>query len=379
MIDHRQIYSTRALKTYVLNARKGALHGLCTLFHTARKAVRTYAIPLAAPLLAGLPSSSFAAGMPEQTLRISGYRDYLEFSHPVSMGLAKFSEILSANNHGQLQLEIRSPRPGSRPAQQISALRRTTLQKGDPQIMLQATTGLVDLVDEFGLLDLPFVIRNERQADALLDGPFGAKLLATLPEQGLVGLAYWENGFRHMTSSKAPITSADDFKGLKMRVIPSPMFTQPFETIGAQTLAMPFASLYQALATKTVNAQDNYYSQIVAGKLHQVQGYLSETHHSYSALIVLINKGVWDQLTPTEQRILRDAAIEAGNYQRHLNRQANRAARVRLKSLGMMINTVPAAELNRLQSLTEPVTERLTRDYDPSIKKLFEDELRKAD
>ncbi|SOY69425.1 TRAP dicarboxylate transporter-DctP subunit (fragment) [Cupriavidus taiwanensis] len=243
--------------------------------------------------------------------------------------------------------------------------------------MLQATIGLADVEKGFGLIDLPFTLSNEKQANALLDGPFGTTLLDRLASRNLIGLAWWENGFRHMTTSTGPILHADSFNGLRIRVIPSPIFVESFKEIGADPIPLPFSELHAALKSRSVAAQDNFYSQIVTGKLYEVQTYLSVTHHSYGAMALIASKRFWDTLAPVDQALLRDAAGEAGQYQRRLIRDENAKMRADLEAQGMRINELNPAEFIKLSERVRPVLARIARDYDSSLLNLYQVELDK--
>ena len=166
------------------------------------------------------------------------------------------------------------------------------------------------------------MVSNFKQADALLDGPLGKALIAKLPEKGLVALGFWDLGFRNVTNSKRPITKGEDLEGLKLRVIPNPVFLETFKTFKANPVPMPFAELYNALESKAVDGQENPFAVILSNKFYEVQKYLSATNHVYAANIMLISKRFWDRLSPAEQKMLQDAANEARDYQRQVSRDA---------------------------------------------------------
>ena len=197
------------------------------------------------------------------------------------------------------------------------------------------------IVKEFTLLDIPFSFCKAEQVDALLAGPFGQALMSKLPEKGLVGLAVWETGFRNFTNSRKPIVNVDDLKGLKLRVIPNPMFIESFGALGTNPVPMPFPELYGALESKAMDAQENPFSVVLTSKFYEVQKYLSVTNHVYTANPVVISKKVWDKLSPADQKIVQDAAVEAGAFQRKLSREAPSGARKELETKGMQVNDVP--------------------------------------
>ena len=240
-----------------------------------------------------------------------------------------------------------------------------------------ATTSLAGIVKEFGLVDFPFSVSTFEQADALLDGPLGQALIAKLPEKGLVALGYWDLGFRNVTNSKHPITKAEDLDGLKIRVIPNPVFLDTFKAFKANPVPMPFAELYGALESKAVDGQENPYAVILSNKFFEVNKYVSATNHVYATNPVQISKRFWDKLSPAEQKLLQDAAIEAQNYQRVVSREAAAKAVGELKAKGMLYNEIAPAEQARMGAIVKPVLEKFTASYDPAIVKLYNDELAK--
>src|SRR4051812_940074 len=175
--------------------------------------------------------------------------------HPVSFGVQKFAEILLAKSGGKLKIrEFASSQLGNE-LQQQSALR------GGTQEMLSAsTTSLATVVPEFGLLDFPFIVGTTEQAQALARGAFGKAMIDGLPQRGLVGLGYWGLGFRNVTNSKHPIAKLEDFSGLKLRVIPNPVYLESFSAFKANPVPMAFGELYSALETRTVDGQENPYT-----------------------------------------------------------------------------------------------------------------------
>jgi tripartite ATP-independent transporter DctP family solute receptor len=290
--------------------------------------------------------------------------------HPVSAGTQKFAQIVDQKSGGKLKVrEFPNSSLGSELQQQ------SALQGGTQEMMSASTTTLVGIVKEFGVFDFPFLFANEKEADAMLDGPIGKRLLDRLPEHGLVGLAYWENGFRNVTNSKRPITRAEDLDGLKIRVMQNPVYMQAFKTVHANPVPMAFGELFTALETRTVDAQENPYSIILANKFNEVQKYLSITRHSYNTFIVLVSKKFWDQLSPTEQQILQSAAIEARTFERDLSRSESAKALAELKAKGMAVNEVAPAEIARMRQMLKPVSEEFAASYDPAFMRDFNAEM----
>src|SRR5262249_43311874 len=153
------------------------------------------------------------------------------------------------------------------------------------------------------LWDTPFLFSNVTEADAVLDGPIGEKVMAKLQEKGLVGLVYWENGFRNLTNSKHPVNKLEDLNGIKLRVMQNNVFLDSFKTLGTNAVPLAFSELFTALETGTVDGQENPFNTILSSKFYEVQKYLTITNHVYSPWIVLASKKWWDQLSKAEQKV----------------------------------------------------------------------------
>jgi len=290
--------------------------------------------------------------------------------HPVSMGVKRFAELVAAKSGGKMKVqEFPSSTLGNEMQQQ------SALQGGVQEMTAPATTSLAGIVKEFGLIDFPFSVSTYAQADALLDGPLGQALIAKLPEKGLVSLGYWDLGFRNVTNSRRPITKPEDLEGLKLRVIPNPVFLETFKALKANPVPMPFTELYGALESKAVDGQENPFAVILSNKFFEVQKFVSATNHVYATNIILVSKRFWDKLSPAEQKIMQDAADETRTYQRQVSRAAAQKAVAELQAKGMQFNEVAPAEQARMAQIAKPVTDKFAASYDPTIVKLYNDEL----
>jgi tripartite ATP-independent transporter DctP family solute receptor len=221
---------------------------------------------------------------------------------------------------------------------------------GAQEMMVGSTATLVGITKEMALWDTPFLFNNAREADAILDGPIGQKVMDRLQGAGLVGLVYWENGFRNLTNSKRPVQKMEDFDGIKLRVMQNNVYLESFKTLGANAVPMPFSELFGALETKTVDGQENPYNTILSSKFFEVQKYLSVTNHVYSPWIVLVSKKWWDGLSKDEQKVLMDAAKASRDFERKDTREEAGKALAELKAKGMQVNELPAAESARMRA-----------------------------
>ena len=227
---------------------------------------------------------------------------------------------------------------------------------GAQEMMVGSTATLVGITKEMALWDTPFLFSNVKEADALLDGPIGERIKAKLQDKGLVGLVYWENGFRNLTNSKRPVNKMEDFDGIKLRVMQNNVFLTSFNTLGANAVPMSFSELFGALETKTVDGQENPFNTILSSKFYEVQKYLTVTNHVYSPWIMLVSKKWWDGLSKDEQKVLNDAAKISRDFERKDTREEASKAVADLKAKGMQVNELPRAEADRMRN-------KLTRVY----------------
>ncbi len=272
-----------------------------------------------------------------------------EKSHQ-GQGVAKFVELVKAKSHGEIDIKPYYSGALGNDVQVTSALQGGTIEFTVPQ-----TTTLTGMVKAYEILDFPFLFKNDAQAEKVLDGPVGQKLLETLPAHGLVGLAYWENGFFNATNSKHSIAKAEDFEGLKFRSIQAKITQETIKALGANPVPLAVPELYTALETRTIDGQGTPNAVIAALKLYEVQKYLSITRHSYGAFIPLVSKAFWDKLTPEQQQILKDSAVEARTYQRQVARAQAQSAKETMAKHGMEINEVSDAEHDRMRERVQPV------------------------
>ncbi|RYE37505.1 MAG: DctP family TRAP transporter solute-binding subunit, partial [Hyphomicrobiales bacterium] len=226
--------------------------------------------------------------------------------HPHGVGAERFAELVSKKSGGKLAVRLY---PGGTLGSDMQVV--SSMQGGTIDLSVMVPGSLAGVSKDFGLFDLPFMFRNATEADAVLDGPFGAKLMELLPPKGLVGLSFWDHGFRNFTTSRKPIVTADDFQGLKLRVQQIPIYLDMMKALGANPVPLPFPELYGALESHAVDGQENPLTSIVGSRLHEAQKFLSITRHTYNPLVVVGSKKSWDKLSSDERKILIDAANEA--------------------------------------------------------------------
>jgi tripartite ATP-independent transporter DctP family solute receptor len=273
--------------------------------------------------------------------------------HPIVAGMEKFAEIAAAKSGGKIKVQLFPGGTLGSDQHNVSAVQGGTLE------IVSLNSGiLASQVKEFEIYDFPFMFANPKEADAVVDGPFGRKMHEKLEAKGIVGLAYWELGFRNITNSRRPITRVDDIAGLKLRVIPNAINVDWVKALGANPTPMPFPEVYAALDQKAIDGQENPLTVINANKFYEVQKHVALTNHQYNPQSVIFSKKVWDALSAGEKKILADAAQESAQYQRQVSRDAAGSALESLKKNGMQVTELSAAEQAKLREKLKPVVDK---------------------
>lgn len=189
--------------------------------------------------------------------------------------------------------------------------------------MCPTTTGPLGLFQpEFLVFDLPYLFLNYDQADAVLDGEIGTEMLSALEDQNIVGLAWWENGFRELTNNKRTVTKPEDLDGIKLRTMENDVHIDFFSAMGASPTPLGFGEIYTSLQSGVIDGQENPLSIIAVNKFYDVQPYTTISDHVYSPVTVLYSKSLFEKLPEDLQTLIRDTAFEVRTYERQVGRDA---------------------------------------------------------
>ena len=293
--------------------------------------------------------------------------------HPIVTGMEKFAEIVASKSGGKIKVNLFPGGVLGSDQANVSALQGGTLE------MVSMNSGILAAqAKEFGIFDFPFMFASPKEADAVVDGPFGKMMHDKLESKGLVGLAYWELGFRSITNSRRPINKVEDISGLKLRVIPNAINVDWVKALGANPTPLPFPEVYAALDQKAIDGQENPFSVINANKFYEVQKHLAITNHQYNPQSVLISKKVWDSLNAADKKIISDAATEAAKFQRQAARDQAGQALENLKKNGMQVTELSGAELAKFRDKMKPVIAKHSEAVGPDVVKALEAELAKV-
>ena len=262
--------------------------------------------------------------------------------NPRNEASMKFADIVKAKTNGRIEVQVAHSAQLGDDAAMVTALRTGALD-----MSANSQGAVANAVPEYGAFGMPFLFANPAQAFKVLDGPVGKELADRSAEKGMVVLGFWDNGIRHMTNSKHPITKVDDLKGLKMRTPPDAVLVEIMQALGAEAQQIKFAELYVALQQGVVDGQENPLANFHASKLYEVQKHLALTSHQFQMTPFLISKRTWDRLPEADRKVLTEAAAEATTLQRRLSQEADEKLLADLKSKGVQVTTVDKAAFER--------------------------------
>ncbi len=269
----------------------------------------------------------------------------IKFSHvvardtPKGKAADKFRELAEAATKGRVKIEVYPNSTLYKDKEELEALQLGAVQMLAPSLAKFGPLG----VKEFELFDLPFIFPDKAALDRVTDGPIGRDLLKKLETKGILGLAYWDNGFKVMSSNR-PMRVPADMKGLKMRIQASKVLDEEMRTLGANPQVMAFSEVYQALQTGVVDGTENPPSNLYTQKMHEVQKHLTVTNHGYIGYAVIVNKKFWDKLPVDIRTQLEGAMKEATVYADKIAQEENDKALEAVRKSGKTTIYVPTAD-----------------------------------
>ncbi len=288
----------------------------------------------------------------------------IKFSHvvaantPKGKAAEKFKELAEKYTDGKVKVEVYPNSTLYKDKEELEALQLGAVQMLAPSNSKFGPIG----IKEFEVFDLPYILPNRTALRKVTDGPLGKRLLGLLEPKGMIGLAYWDNGFKEMTANK-PLRTPEDFKGLKFRIQSSKVLEAQFRALGATPQVMGFDAVYQALQTGVVDGQENTTSNIYTQKMHEVQKYMTMTDNGYIGYVVVVNKKFWDGLPADIRGQLEKAMADATVYGNNTSKTENEEALEAIKKAGTTQIIIPtAAETEAMRKAMLPVySEMATR------------------
>ncbi len=270
--------------------------------------------------------------------------------NPYHLALVRLDELLRERTNDRISLEIY-------PNTQLGNERDLVegIQMGTVDMMVTSTAALSGFTDDFNILDMPYLFMSKQHARKVMDSDVGNAMLASLPNNGIVGLCIWENGFRSFHNSVKVVKSPKDTVNMKIRILESPIYLDTFVAFGSNPMPMAWSEVYTACQTKTIDGLEGTIVNSYLGKLHEVAPYFTVSMQFYSAAPLIMSKLTWDKIPPEDQEIIRQAAMEVTAYQREKADQAEINARENLVKEGATITEV---DLNEWRDAVKPVYEK---------------------
>lgn len=291
--------------------------------------------------------------------------------HQYHIGAEQFKKLVEERSNKEITVNIFPQAQLGSERDSIEGVRMGTLE----MTTIAAAGALPSFVPEISVLGLPYVLQSRKQAYAVLDGAFGQELNKIISGKGLVNLGFWEVGFRHFTNNTRAIKTPADLKGLKIRVQESKVWMEFIKTLGGIPTPISFGELYSALQQKVVDGEENPISTIYSMKYYEVQKYLTLDGHTYEAAAVLINPKFFNGLSKEHQKLITDAAKDAGKFQRQKLEQLEKERLDVIKKAGTVVEEKPD-----LKAFGE-ATKNFEKNMDAlpaNLVKLFRDEAAKA-
>ena len=239
--------------------------------------------------------------------------------NPRSVAAEEFARLVDEKTGGEVKINI----AGSEQLGNDVAM-LTSLRTGALDLTANSQGAASGLVPELGALGLPFTFDDAAAAFEVLEGPVGDDLESKFQELGIITLAWWDNGVRHITTTSKPVERPEDLAGLKIRTPADPMTIDIFQALGAATEQIAFSELYVALQQGVVDGQENPLANIASSKLYEVTPNISLSAHKWESTPFLASQIGWARLTPEQQAAVQEAATEAGELQRQMMNEADK-------------------------------------------------------
>lgn len=325
-------------------------------------------VTLAAALAAGMLASGFAAA--QERLRVAGN---FPVDHSVSRAMELFKEKVEERSKGEIRVDLF-------PAMQLGGATENVdqVRSGTIFAVFTSIAYFTRTVPEYEAVSLPFLFDSREQAFKVMDGKVSEIFDSKMADLGFVNLGYGELGFRHVTNNLRPITSVDDFRGMRIRLQPNEVHLQTFRALGANPQSMDVSELYSALQQGVLDGQENPYNIIASRRFNEVQKHLSDSGHFYDFINAVANKRRYDRLSDAHRQIVDEAMQEAMVWQRETAAAEENEWREQLIAAGMEFTPISAELRAELREATSSVVEQLKQRVDPAVIDLVLEEAKAA-
>jgi len=280
--------------------------------------------------------------------------------NPKAEASIKFAELVAQKTNGRIKVDVGGSAQYGDDVESLTNMRLGTLA-----FSANSQGSSSGVVPQFSVVGLPFLFKDLNHAYKVIDGPVGQQLNELAKAKGLVVLAFWDNGIRHTSNNKRPITKPEDLAGIKIRTPPDPITIEIFTALGANPTPLAFSELYIALQQGVVDGQENPLMNINSSKLYEVQKFISLTGHKYETTPLLASKMIWDTISKDDQKAILEAAAEAGKLNRQMSLASDADLRKKLTAAGVQFNEV---DKGPFVAKTKPVYDKWSKQYPDLVK-----------
>jgi TRAP-type transport system periplasmic protein len=294
------------------------------------------------------------------------------------IGGERWAELIKEKTNGRINVKMY---PGTSLVGGDQTKEFTSIRQGAIDMAIGSTINWSPQVQQLNLFSMPFLMPDYKAIDALTGGDVGKELFAILESKDVVPLAWGENGFRELSNSKQPIRKPEDLKGLKIRVVGSPLFLDTFTALGANPTQMSWADAVPALSSGAVDGQENPVTVFMAAKLYSAANQKNLTLWGYVAdpLIFVVNKEVWNSWSPEDQKAVREAAIQAGREEIELARKGllppDYSLIKEIEGLGVNVVKPNDTEMAAFKKGTKEVYDKWAKQIGPELVKKAEESI----
>ncbi|MER1939951.1 MULTISPECIES: DctP family TRAP transporter solute-binding subunit [unclassified Castellaniella] len=298
---------------------------------------------------------------------------------PWGQGAVIWSDLVRERTNGRINIKVY---PGTSLVQGDQTREFTAIRQGVIDMAIGSTINWSPQVKELNLFSLPFLMPDYPAIDALTQGKVGQHIFDTLSKKGVVPLAWGENGYRQLSNSVREVKAPEDIKGMKLRVVGSPLYIDTFTALGANPTQMSWADAQPALASGAVDGQENPLSIYAGAKLYDVgQKYLSLWNYVADPLIFVVNKDVWNTWSPADQKIVREAAIEAGKKEIVIARKGvtntDNSLLKEIESHNVTVTVLSPEQIDAFAKVTKPVFDKWSKEIGADLVKQAQEDIAK--
>lgn len=293
--------------------------------------------------------------------------------HPRGQAMARFAAEVEKATQGQVKIKVFANSSLGSEEKMLQSV-----QGGVLEFYLGSLVPFAVRKKELQIFDFPFLFSNDAEVARVLDGPVGTKLLDDLKDTGAVGLTWAGGAFRNVANSKRPIQKFEDLKGLKIRVMQSPVAIESFKAMGINATPMAYAEVFTALEIGALDGLEHPPVDMFQNKIYEVQKHLAITHHVYTPVALVVSNKWFSALPADQQAAIRKAAVIARDFQRAEEIRQDKDAVGQLHAKGMAVTELAPAELDKMRQSVKPVIEKFSASIGPDFVKGFYAEVEKA-